>query len=90
MCCFAVTQLLMLGKSVIAISNKVPDQEIEEETVKIDWPEDCVERATIMRNTAQSIAGNMEAVFNSFVTGKFCLNISYSFSTIGSVAVLVP
>ncbi|KAL2254690.1 uncharacterized protein LOC105169582 [Sesamum indicum] len=69
MCCFAVTQLLMLGKSIISSANKVQYQEIEEETMKIDWPEDSVERAKIIRTKAKSMTGNMEAVFNSFITG---------------------
>ncbi|KAL0384159.1 UNVERIFIED_CONTAM: hypothetical protein Sradi_2810200 [Sesamum radiatum] len=69
MCCFAVTQLLMLGKSIISSANKVQDQEIEEETMKIDWPEDSVERAKIIRTKTISMTGNMEAVFNSFITG---------------------
>ncbi|KAL3843493.1 hypothetical protein ACJIZ3_000896 [Penstemon smallii] len=69
MCCFAVTQLLMIGKSIISNSNKVQNQEIEEEMLKIDWPEDSVERAKMIRTKTQSMAGNMEAVFNSFITG---------------------
>ncbi|KAL0356781.1 UNVERIFIED_CONTAM: hypothetical protein Scaly_1363800 [Sesamum calycinum] len=69
MCCFAVTQLLMLGKSIISSASKVQDQEIEEETMKIDWPVDSVERAKIIRTKAKSMTGNMEAVFNSFITG---------------------
>ncbi|KAI3446043.1 hypothetical protein Pfo_002708 [Paulownia fortunei] len=69
MCCFAVTQLLMLGKSIISNANKVQDHEIEDETMKFDWPEDSVERAKIIRTKAQSMTGNMEAVFNSFITG---------------------
>ncbi|KZV52639.1 hypothetical protein F511_07032 [Dorcoceras hygrometricum] len=69
MCCFAVTQLLMLGKSIISNANKVPDQEIIEEMVKMDWPEDSVERAKIIRMRTESMTGNIEAVFHSFVTG---------------------
>ncbi|KAL0348376.1 UNVERIFIED_CONTAM: hypothetical protein Sangu_1065400 [Sesamum angustifolium] len=69
MCCYAVSQLLMLGKSIISNANKVPDQEIEEEIGLIDWPEDSVEKAKIIRSKAQSMTGNMEAVFNSFITG---------------------
>ena len=66
-CCFAVTQLLKLGKSIISEANKLEDQEIE---VKIDWPEDFVERAKIIRSKAQSVTENMEAVYNGFITGK--------------------
>ncbi|KAK6159397.1 hypothetical protein DH2020_006711 [Rehmannia glutinosa] len=67
-CCFAITQILMLGKSIISNANKVQNQEIEE-TMKIDWPEDSVEKAKIIRTKAQSMTGNLEAVFNSFITG---------------------
>ncbi|KAK6143515.1 hypothetical protein DH2020_023863 [Rehmannia glutinosa] len=69
MCCYAVTQLLMLGKSIISNANKVQNQEIEEEMEMIDWPEDSVERAKIIRTRAQSMTGYMESVFNSFITG---------------------
>ncbi|KAI3448081.1 hypothetical protein Pfo_004746 [Paulownia fortunei] len=69
MCCYSVTQLLMLGKSIISNANKAQDEEIEEEMEMIDWPEDSVERATIIRTKAQSMTGYMEAVFNSFITG---------------------
>ncbi|GFQ03850.1 hypothetical protein PHJA_002528800 [Phtheirospermum japonicum] len=68
MCCFAVTQILILGKSITSNANKVEDEEIEE-TLKIDWPVDPVEKAKIIRSKAQSMTGNMEAVFNSFITG---------------------
>lgn len=73
-CCFAVTQLLMLGKSIISNANKLQDEEIEEETMKIDWPEDSVERAKILRTKAQSMTENMEAICNGFITGKFSFN----------------
>ncbi|XP_073125325.1 uncharacterized protein [Henckelia pumila] len=69
MCCFAVTQLLMLGKSIISNANKLQDQEISEEMVKIDWPEDSVERAKIIRMRTESMTENIEAVSHSFVTG---------------------
>ncbi|CAA0807568.1 Unknown protein [Striga hermonthica] len=68
MCCFGVTQILMLGRSIISNANKVEDQDIEE-TMRIDWPEDSVEKAKIIRTKAHSMTGNIEAVFNSFITG---------------------
>ncbi|XP_047975094.1 uncharacterized protein LOC125217613 isoform X1 [Salvia hispanica] len=77
-CCFAVTHLLMLGKSIISNANKLQHQEIEEETLKIDWPEDSVERAKIIRTKAQSVTENMEAVFNGFITGISEVTESYS------------
>ncbi|KAK9286813.1 hypothetical protein L1049_015218 [Liquidambar formosana] len=69
MCCFAVSQLLMLGKSIISNSSKVQDEDADEDTVKIDWPEDSVEKAKIIRTRALSMTGNVEAVSHSFITG---------------------
>lgn len=71
MCCFAVTQLLMLGKSIISSANKTEDPDIDEEIEKIDWPEDSVEKAKIIRTKAQSMTGNVEAISNSFIIGTF-------------------
>lgn len=70
MCCFAVTQLLMLGESIISNANKEQDPNADEEIEKIDWPEDSVEKAKIIRIKAQGMSGILEAVSNSFITGK--------------------
>ncbi|KAF5951684.1 hypothetical protein HYC85_009628 [Camellia sinensis] len=69
MCCYAVSQLLMLGKSVISNANKGQDKDVDEDMLEINWPEDSVEKAEIIRTRAQSMTGNVEAVCNSFVTG---------------------
>jgi hypothetical protein len=69
MCCFAVSQLLMLGKSIISNANKVQDEDADEDIVNIEWPEDSVEKAKIIRTKAQSMTGYVEAVSNSFITG---------------------
>lgn len=69
MCCFAVSQLLMLGKSIISNANKVEDEDADENIANIDWPEDAVEKAKIIRAKAQSMTGYVEAVSNSFITG---------------------
>ncbi|KAF2305839.1 hypothetical protein GH714_008312 [Hevea brasiliensis] len=37
--------------------------------VNIDWPEDSVEKAKVIRTKAQSMAGYVEAVCDGFVTG---------------------
>ncbi|OWM79278.1 uncharacterized protein LOC116195647 isoform X2 [Punica granatum] len=68
MCCFAVTQLLMLGKSIISDVNKVKDND-DGETLKLDWPEDSVEKAKLIRTKAQLMTDNVEAVSRSFITG---------------------
>ncbi|MCL7041911.1 hypothetical protein MKW94_016502, partial [Papaver nudicaule] len=66
LCCAAVTQLFMLGKSIISSANKA--QETAQEEMKIEWPEDSVERAKLIRSKAQSMAGDVELVSNSFIT----------------------
>ncbi|XP_022763326.1 uncharacterized protein LOC111308906 isoform X2 [Durio zibethinus] len=69
MCCFAVSQLLMLGKSVISGANKVQDEDADGDMMNIDWPEDSIEKAKLIRVKAQSMTGYMEAVSSSFITG---------------------
>lgn len=69
MCCSAVSQLLMLGKSIISNTNKVQDEDADGDMMNIDWPEDSVEKAKIIRTKAQSMTGYVEAVSNSFITG---------------------
>lgn len=68
MCCFAVTHLLILGKSMISKANKAEDEE-DTEALKIEWPEDPTEKAKLIRGKAESMAGYVEAVSNSFITG---------------------
>ncbi|KAJ0254448.1 BAT2 domain protein [Hirschfeldia incana] len=67
MCCFAVTHLLILGKSMTSHANKVQDEDAE--TLKIEWPEDPTEKAKLIRGKAELMAGYVEAVSNSFITG---------------------
>lgn len=69
MCCFAVSQLLMLGKSIISNANKVLDEDADGDMLNIDWPEDSVEKAKIIRTKAQSMTGYVETISNSFITG---------------------
>jgi len=69
MCCLAVSQLLVLGKSVISSANKSKNED-DENDVKIDWPEDPISKAKIIRWKAQSISVDMEKVSTSFATGN--------------------
>ncbi|XP_060168301.1 uncharacterized protein LOC132599101 [Lycium barbarum] len=69
LCCFAATQLVMLGKSIISTANKVADQEANAEIMKMEWPEDSIERAKVIRAKACSMTGCVEAVSSSFITG---------------------
>ncbi|MQL75913.1 hypothetical protein Taro_008292 [Colocasia esculenta] len=68
LCCYAVSQVLMLGKSVISNVNKTHGEEVDD-NIEIDWPEDSVSKAKIIRLKAQSMTGDVEAVSNSFITG---------------------
>ncbi|KAJ6327528.1 hypothetical protein OIU78_014407 [Salix suchowensis] len=67
----SMSQLLMLGKSVIFNCNKAQQEEIDGDIVDIDWPEDSVEKAKMMCTKARSMTGYVEAVSNSFITGRF-------------------
>lgn len=73
MCYFAVSQFLMLGKSIITQANKVEgdndDEDEDENAVKIQWPEDSVEKAEIIRLKALSMTRYVDALSNSFITG---------------------
>ncbi|KAG1341775.1 hypothetical protein COCNU_05G000040 [Cocos nucifera] len=69
LCCFAVSQLLILGKSVISNASKLKGEETYEDTVKIEWPEDSISKAKIIRFKAQSMSKDVERVYNSFSTG---------------------
>ncbi|XP_074343875.1 uncharacterized protein LOC141683075 [Apium graveolens] len=68
MCCSAVSQLLMIGKSVISHANKAQDNDADD-IMKIDWPEDSIEKAKIIRIRVQAMTGKVEEVSNSFITG---------------------
>ncbi|KAK9048316.1 hypothetical protein SSX86_032723 [Deinandra increscens subsp. villosa] len=68
-CCIAVSQLLNLGKSVIHNANKAQDADDDKDIINIEWPEDSIEKAKTMRMKTQSMAGYLEAVAISFVTG---------------------
>ncbi|KAG2298139.1 hypothetical protein Bca52824_034611 [Brassica carinata] len=76
MCCFAVTHLLILGKSMISHANKVQDEDTD--ALKIEWPEDPTEKAKLIRGKAESMAGYVEAVSNSFITGISDVSETYS------------
>lgn len=84
LCCFAVTQLLVLGKSIISDANKVVDQDVKEETAKIDLPENSIERANIIRAKAQSMTRCVRAVSSSFVTGVSDVAEAYLAATKGA------
>ncbi|XP_028765847.1 uncharacterized protein LOC114732774 isoform X2 [Neltuma alba] len=69
MCCFAVSQLLIIGKSIISAANKAKDEDDDEQKLNIEWPEDVLEKAKMIRVNAQTMIGYVEAVSNSFITG---------------------
>jgi hypothetical protein len=69
LCCLAVTQLLLLGKSVISKSGNKAKDEADEEDVKIEWPEDLVSKAKIIRLKAQFMSSDVLKVSASFITG---------------------
>ncbi|XP_019165522.1 PREDICTED: uncharacterized protein LOC109161534 isoform X2 [Ipomoea nil] len=86
MCCSAVTQLLMLGKSIISNANKALDQDANEKMVKFNWPEDSVEKAMIIRAKTQLIVGLLEAICSAFITGISNVTESHIAATKGDSA----
>ncbi|XP_072972024.1 uncharacterized protein [Typha angustifolia] len=69
LCCSAVSQLLILGKSIISSANKSMSEEPDGDFGKIDWPEDSVLKAKIIRCKARSMSEDVKEVSNSFVAG---------------------
>lgn len=70
LCCSAVSQVLFLGKSVISSANKGRSGEIDGDIPKIDWPEDPLSKAKIIRYKAKSMSADMETVSKSYITGE--------------------
>ncbi|KAG0495212.1 hypothetical protein HPP92_006206 [Vanilla planifolia] len=68
-CCFGLSHVLMLGKSVITNANNSKATETGDGNATIDWPEDSVLKAKIIRSKAQSMCGDVEFISNSFLTG---------------------
>ena len=61
----------MFGKSIVSNANKTKDDDVDAEKVNIEWPEDVVAKAKIMRINAQTMIAYVEAVSNSFITDWF-------------------
>ncbi|PIA52381.1 hypothetical protein AQUCO_01000328v1 [Aquilegia coerulea] len=80
LCCFAVSQLLSLGKSIISSATKAQNEEEEQDVVKIDWPEDSIAKAKVIRSKAQLMAGDVEAVSNSFIMGNIYVSLLFDLS----------
>ncbi|PNY02948.1 hypothetical protein L195_g026269, partial [Trifolium pratense] len=86
MCCFAVSQLLTFGKSIISLANKTEEEEVDGNKVNIEWPEDVSAKAKIIRINVQTMIGYLEAVSNSFVTGISDVTEAYQASIKGVTA----
>lgn len=86
MCCLAVSHLLTLGKSVISNAKKDQDNDTDEDIVSLDWPEDSVEKAKIIRTKTQLMTGSMEAVSISFITGISDVAEAYAAAIKGTTA----
>ncbi|KAH9296751.1 hypothetical protein KI387_028433 [Taxus chinensis] len=69
LCCLGISQLLLLGKSVLSASSKAQGDNVMEGSLRIDWPDDYILKAKLIRSKAQSMASEIEAVSNSFTTG---------------------
>ncbi|KAK6946167.1 hypothetical protein RJ641_013711 [Dillenia turbinata] len=86
MCCFAVSQLLILGKSVISNANKAQNEDGDDSIVNIEWPEDSLEKAKLIRLKAHSMTVNVDSVSNSFITGISDVAEAYQVALKGATA----
>ncbi|XP_076926078.1 uncharacterized protein LOC143589117 [Bidens hawaiensis] len=89
-CCIALSQLLILGKSVIYNANKAHDPVNDEDMVKIEWPEDSVEKAKTLRMKVESMTGYLEAVAVSFVTSISDVAEAYAAATKSDSSKVLP
>eukprot|EP01018_Ginkgo_biloba_P039607 Gb_08797 [translate_table: standard] len=69
LCCLGISQLLTLGKSVLSTSTKAQSNELKEDSSRVEWPDDYILKAKLIRAKAQAMRGDIEAVSNSFITG---------------------
>lgn len=60
----------MLGKYLICSANGAKDEN-DVDLMKIEWPEDIVGKAKIIRTKAESMTGYAESISQSFITGYF-------------------
>lgn len=70
LCCFAVSHLVTIGKSIISNSkDSYSAEDALEISVKIDWPEDSILKAKMIRLKVESMNEDVEAISNGFITG---------------------
>ncbi|KAK6916498.1 hypothetical protein RJ641_019359 [Dillenia turbinata] len=86
MCCFAVSQLLILGKSIISNANEVQNEDADDSILSIDWPEDSLEKAKLIRLKAHSMTVNVDSVSNGFITGISDVAEAYQVALKGATA----
>ncbi|KAL3689492.1 hypothetical protein R1sor_015801 [Riccia sorocarpa] len=66
LCALCLSHLLVLGKSVLTSSADHGDKSDE---AGVNWPEDCIGKASLISSRARSMARDIEAVSESFITG---------------------
>ncbi|KAL2631633.1 hypothetical protein R1flu_016319 [Riccia fluitans] len=67
LCAVCLSHLLVLGKSVLT-STADSGHKIDNAD-DFNWPEDCVGKASLISARARAMAGDIEAVSESFITG---------------------
>lgn len=79
LCCFAVSHLVTIGKSIISNSkDSYSTEDALEISVKINWPEDSVLKAKMIRLKVESMKEDIEAISNGFITGISDIIEAYS------------
>lgn len=67
LCAVCLSHLLLLGKSVLTSTSDKSDK--SDDVEDLDWPEDCIGKASLISARARAMAGDIKAVSDSFVTG---------------------
>lgn len=60
---------------MISNVSKNQEEKADQNMIRIEWPEDSLEKAIVIRSKAQAMKESLEAISNSFITGKLFLNM---------------
>ncbi|CAM6100255.1 unnamed protein product [Calypogeia fissa] len=68
LCAVCISHLVILAKSVLTTSTEEADK-TNRVAKEVEWPQDSLGKAALIRSRARAMAGDIEAVSDSFITG---------------------
>ena len=69
LCCLAISELLLLSKSVLSTSPKTQSDKVMEYSLKIEWLDDYILKAKFIKSKSQAMTDDIEVISNSFTIG---------------------